>query len=79
MASRVGHLETLYATQLSCSQEELFERLLAEGMARLIGEKDEKKAMDTLNKAETYLNARGAENARTWYLQGLFLLPLSQY
>ena len=38
VASRIGHLETLSATQLKGEQNELFERLLAEGMARILGE-----------------------------------------
>ena len=70
VANRIGHLETLSATQLSGKQNELFERLLAEGMARILGEKDERKATEALNNAEAYLSARGAENARTWYLTG---------
>ncbi len=76
VANRIGHLETLSATQLGGEQNELFERLLAEGMARCLGEKDEKKATETLNNAEGYLYARGAENARTWYLTGSSIVAL---
>lgn len=70
IASRIGYLETLSVTQLSHGQLELFERLLAEGMARIVGEKDFESARKSLNEAETYLHARGSENARIWYLEG---------
>jgi hypothetical protein len=70
IASRIGHIETLSATQLNDKQREHLSRLLAEGMARAIGEKDEKKANETLDDADAYMKARGDENARIWYLTG---------
>jgi len=70
VASKIGLLETLSATQLTGKQNELLERILAEGMARIVGEKDQSKATETLEKAEAYLRTRGGENARIWYLTG---------
>jgi hypothetical protein len=72
VANQVGHLETLSITQLSISQREPFARLLAEAMARTLGDRNEEKAQMALDNAEAYLNARGAENARRWYLQGVY-------
>jgi hypothetical protein len=74
VASRVGHLETLGETQLSKKQVALLARLLGEGMARVVAEKNEQKALDTLKDAEAYLRSRGAENARCWYIAGSFVI-----
>jgi hypothetical protein len=75
IANRIAHLETLSGTQFKGEdQRKLFERLLAEGMARGVGDKDEKKAQETLDKAEAYLRARGSENARIWYLTGAAII-----
>lgn len=70
IANKIGHLETLSITQLSRPQREPFARLLAEAMARTLGDRDEKEAEAVLENAEAYLKARGTENARRWYLQG---------
>lgn len=70
VANRIGRLETLSAMQLLSSQREPFERLLAESMARILGDKNEEKAQAVLDEAEKYLKARGTENARRWYLDG---------
>ena len=71
VANRIGRLETLAITQLLPLQRELFERLLAESMARIIGDRNEEKAKAILDEAEEYLKARGSENARRWYLGGV--------
>jgi hypothetical protein len=76
IANRIGHLETISVTQLSRVQREVFSRLLAEAMARTLGDRDEEKAQAVLDIGEAYLNARGAENARWWYLQGVFAAAL---
>jgi len=76
IANKIGHLETLSSTQLTPAQREPLARLLAEAMARVLGDRDEKKAEAVLNKAEAYLSARGTENARTWYLQGVGVLTV---
>jgi hypothetical protein len=76
VANRIGHLETLSITQLSRDQREPFARLLAEAMARILGDRDEGKAEAVLDKAEAYLKARGTENARRWYLQGSGIVAL---
>jgi hypothetical protein len=70
-ANRIGHLETLSITQLCPVQREPFARLLGEAMARILGDKNEKEASAALHKAEAFLDARGIENARRWYLQGV--------
>jgi hypothetical protein len=70
-ANKIGHLETLSLAQLSSAQREPFERLLAEAMARILGDHSEEKATVALDAAEAYLKARGSENARRWYLQGV--------
>jgi hypothetical protein len=74
VASRIGHLETLSETQLSTKQIELLARLLGEGMARAVAERDQQKASETLDDAEAYLRARGAENAHCWYIAGAFVV-----
>ena len=71
-ANRIGHLERqLPITQLCPVQREPFARLLGEAMARILGDKNEKEAGTALDKAEAFLDARGIENARRWYLQGV--------
>jgi hypothetical protein len=70
IANRLGHLETISRTQLRNSQYYEFARILAEGMARIIGDEDEKMANELLDKAESYLLIRGTENARIWYVKG---------
>ena len=71
VANRIGRLETLSITQLLPLQQEPFERLLAESMARILGDKNEEKAKAVLDEAEAYLKARGTENARRWFLDGV--------
>lgn len=71
VANRIGRLETLSTTQLLPLQQEPFERLLAESMARILGDKNEEKAKAVLDEAEAYLKARGTENARRWFLNGV--------
>ena len=70
VANQIGDLETLSITQLTKTQREPFARLLGEAMARVIGGGTEEEAMAVLEKARAYLNARGIENARVWYLKG---------
>src|SRR5438552_8037034 len=77
VANKIGHLETLSITQLSPSQRRPFARLLGEAMARILGGGEEKEANEVLDKADSYLDARGSENARRWYLQGVFLVSLA--
>ena len=72
IANQIGHLETLSITQLSKTQREPFARLLGEAMARILGGGEEKEAEEVLDKANSYLDARGSENARRWYLEGVF-------
>jgi hypothetical protein len=74
VANRIGHLETLSITQLTKVQREPFARLLGEAMARVIGGGKEEEAIAVLENAETYLNSRGTENARLWYLGGAGIL-----
>jgi hypothetical protein len=68
--NRSGHLETRSISQLRPLQVLPFRRLLAEAVARVVGDKDEAGAQQVLDRAEAYLSARGQENARWWYLQG---------
>lgn len=71
VANEIGHLETLAITQLLPSQRELLARLLGEAMARILGDTRNKDgAQEVLSEAREYLNARGTENARKWYLIG---------
>jgi hypothetical protein len=42
-ANNIGNLETLSLTQLSSTQREPFERLLAEAMARILGDHNEER------------------------------------
>ncbi len=70
IANRIALLETLSLTQLRACQILPFRRLLAEGMARIIGDKDRPTACETIDKAEAYVHSRGSENARSWYILG---------
>jgi len=70
VANEIGHLETLSITQLTKEQREPFARLLGEAMARVIGGGKKEEAMAVLERAAAYLNSRGTENARVWYLRG---------
>lgn len=79
IANRLSQLETLSRASLRKSQIETFAGLLAEGMARIIGDKDETKAHEVLGMAESYLNARSAENARAWYVYGAALAALPTF
>jgi len=49
VANRIGRLETLSITQLLPLQQEPFERLLAESMARILGDENEEKAVLSRN------------------------------
>jgi hypothetical protein len=71
VANRIGNLETISITQLTQLQREPFARLLAEAMARILGDRNDGEADAVLDKAEAYLKARGSENARRWYLSGV--------
>src|ERR1035437_1491188 len=55
IANRASHLETVSAGILRPKQRERLGRLLGEGMARLIGDKDSKRARESLDNAESYL------------------------
>jgi hypothetical protein len=77
VVNRIGQLETLSITQLlDKSQREPFERLLGESLARILGDHNEAKAKAVLDEAEVYLKARGAENARRWFLGGVATIAL---
>src|SRR5262249_52903125 len=56
---------------------EPFARLLGEAMARILGDNKLDEAEDAVAKAAAYLNARGTENARKWYLQGAGLVSVA--
>lgn len=77
VANAIAHLETMSITQLSRDQREPFGRLLAEAMARTLGGGDEEKTKTALATAKSYLEARGTENARCWYLQGAGITALT--
>ena len=77
IANQIGHLETLSITQLSKTQREPFARLLGEAMARILGGGEEKEAEEALDKAHSYLDTRGGENARRWYLEGVLFVSLA--
>ena len=73
ISNRVNQLETLSLTSLRKSQRKALAGLLAEAMARIIGDKNEEKALEVLGMAESYYYARSAENARAWYVGGATL------
>jgi hypothetical protein len=79
IANKLRQLETLSRTSLNKSQIETFAGFLGEGMARIIGDKDEAKAHEVLSMAEAYLLARSAENARAWYVCGAALTALPTF
>ncbi|MFI4919953.1 MAG: hypothetical protein ACHP65_10405, partial [Legionellales bacterium] len=73
ISNRVNQLETLSLTSLRKPQRKALAGLLAEGMARIVGDKNETKALEVLGMAESYYFARSAENARAWYVGGAAL------
>jgi hypothetical protein len=73
ISNRVNQLETLSLTSLLKPQRRSLAGLLAEAMARIIGDKNEVKALEVLSMAESYYYARSAENARAWYVGGAAL------
>jgi len=79
IANRLCQLETLSRTSLRESQIKTFAGFLAESMARIIGDKDEVNAHEVLGMAESYLFARSAENARTWYVRGATVTALPTF
>ncbi len=79
IANRLRLLETLSRTSLRKSQIKAFGELLAESMARVIGDKDETNSHRVLDMAESYLLARSVENARGWYVCGATLIALPTF
>ena len=69
VANKIAHMENLSMIYITPSQLEAFRRILGEAMARIIGDKDEAKAKESLEIAESFLTARSLERARIWYLQ----------
>jgi hypothetical protein len=69
IANTVAHLETLSMIYIGPDQMESFRRMLGEAMARIVGDKDQEKARQSLEVAESFLTQRSLERARTWYLQ----------
>ena len=76
VANKIADLETVSETQLLVHQRQPFARLLAESMARVLGDDNVAEAERVLEKAAAYLSSRGIENARLWYLQGAGLMSL---
>ncbi len=77
IANKLRELEALSRTSLrNKGQIKAFAGLLAESMARIIGDKDETSARQALGMAESYLRARSSENARSWYVIGATLTAL---
>lgn len=70
IANKLRELEALSRTSLRKDQIKVFAGLLAESMARILGDQDEPSARQALVMAESYLLARSAENARSWYVRG---------
>jgi hypothetical protein len=68
IANAVGHLETIASGRLNPEQYEGFARLLGEAMARIIGDRDPTEAKSIIANAESFLDARSTENARTWHI-----------
>jgi hypothetical protein len=73
ISNRVNQLETLSLTSLRNYQRKALAGLLAEAMARIIGDKNEEKALEVLEMAESFYYARSAENARAWYVGGALI------
>jgi hypothetical protein len=65
--NEVAHLETMSIALLSERHLGPFRRLLGECTSRLL-EKNEKSALEILEKAKAFLEARSTERARIWYL-----------
>lgn len=68
IANRVGHLENMSQMFLGTDQLAAFRRMLGEAIARIVGDDDLKQARACLKIAEAFLQARGSERARGWYL-----------
>ncbi len=74
IANRTGHLETLSMVLLKPKHIKPFRRLLAEAMARVVGDRDLSKAQECIRMAEAFLKARSLERARTWYFMASFII-----
>jgi hypothetical protein len=79
VANKIADLETLSTDPLSVTDRFQFGRMLGEAMARFLGDRDKRSAFESIDLAKAFLNARGSQNARGWYLgismyAGLFLV-----
>ena len=66
--NRVSLLEAVPVSELRQEQVVAFRRLLGEAVARVLDNSNVRTAMDILNKAEEYVNAKNGEVSRRWYL-----------
>jgi hypothetical protein len=66
--NRVAVLESIPVSSLSEDNRIAFRRLVGEGVARVLYEKNDTTAMKVLDQAEVFVRARSAEIARGWYL-----------
>jgi hypothetical protein len=79
ISNKLRLLEAVARTSLRKPQIEALSALLSEALARVIGDKDEAKAIKALEMAESYLIARSSENARGWYLCGAATIALPAF
>lgn len=73
--NRVGQLEAIDTSYLSEIRITSYERMIAEGVARLF-DKNFEAAKDALDLAEAWITARNTEVAKRWYLVGAGLAAL---
>jgi len=77
VANEIGDLEALSEVMLAKRQLRAFRRLLAEAMARILGDHDENGAKENLRAARSFLFDRGLERKRSLYLITAFIATVT--
>jgi hypothetical protein len=67
--NRVSHLETLSMVLKGTEQLQPCRRLLGESVARLFSDHNDIAALNILDNAASYIEARSTEHARSWFLK----------
>lgn len=73
VVARVGKLEARSEFMRGTGHLEFSRRMIAEGAARIIDDKDYDLSMRTLDEAEKYIDSRNREFSRKWYFETAFI------
>lgn len=66
--NRIGVLEAIDTSYLKQRQVLSFKRMLGDALICILNEKNQKAALDNLDKAQAFIAARNQEAARWWYV-----------